>query len=338
MNNDDGRANRERNDSARDERAARRGAAAATAGEGGNGGGSDEAAAGAAAAVAHLDVDQPGAAFSADANDGASLPDAGSEFDDLDREPDPTGIVDEALRTPAPAPPPPPTPARLLPPPPRTTPRLLPPLARHTPTSTTPAPGGDAGSLSEADRVRRREEAKKIESALSSAKRRVERFAEEVRSFGDARSYAPVLETVNLSRAEIEAALTIATGARGLDREFPGFLPRALQDLSDLEDGFRAIDKAATKVLEDNRRREREDQEKQRQAQQEREERAARQREERAAAAATAYAPVSVARHQSDAAALYRKPDADLRPDKLECSVTLAAYDLWKRRYMSYAS
>ena len=66
------RANRERNDSARDERAARRGTAAATAGEGGNGRGNDEAAAGAAAAVANLDVDLPGAAFSADANDGAS--------------------------------------------------------------------------------------------------------------------------------------------------------------------------------------------------------------------------------------------------------------------------
>ena len=65
MNNDNGRANRERNDSARDERAAHRGAAAATAGEGGNGGGNDEAAAGAAAAVAHPDVDLPGAAFAA---------------------------------------------------------------------------------------------------------------------------------------------------------------------------------------------------------------------------------------------------------------------------------
>ena len=288
--------------------------------------------------MAHLDVDLPGAAFSADANDGASLPDAGSEFDELDRKPNPTGIIDEALRNPAPAPPPPLTPARLLPPPPCTTPRLLPPPARHTPTSTTPAPGGNDGSLSEADRVRRREEARKIESALFSAKRRVEQFAEEVRSLGNARSYAVALETVNLSRAEIGTSLTIASGARGLEREFPGFLPHALRDLSDLEDSFRAINKAATEVLEINRRHEREDQEKQRQAQQEREDQAARQREERAAAAATGYAPVSVARQQSDAAALYRKPDADLRPDKLECGVTLAAYDLWERRYASYES
>ena len=199
MDNDDARRNRERNDSARDERAARRGAAAATAGEGGNGGGSDEAAAGAAAAVAHLDVDQPGAAFSADANDGASLPDAGSEFDELDREPDPTGIVDEALRTPAPAPPPPPTPARLLPPPPRTTPRLLPPPARHTPTSTTPAPGGGATVLSAADRARRDEAARRINSALEFVHLRLEQFSEEIRNFGDARSYVTVVEIVNLS-------------------------------------------------------------------------------------------------------------------------------------------
>merc|ERR1711978_809107 len=184
MNNDDGRANRERNDSARDERAARRGTAAATAGEGGNGGGNDEAAAGAAAAVANLDVDLPGAAFSADANDGASLPDAGSEFDELDREPDPTGVVDEAaLRTPAP--PAPPTSARLQPPPPRavaTTPRLttphLPPPARRTPvridstvrpvapTSTTPATSGSARPLSAAYRARRDEAARRINSAL----------------------------------------------------------------------------------------------------------------------------------------------------------------------------
>ena len=101
-------------------RAARREANAAAVADGG---------AGATVMAANPDVDLPGAAFGADVNDGASLPDAGSEFDELDREPDPTGVVDEALlRTPAP--PPPPTPARLLPPPPRTTPRLLPPVRR----------------------------------------------------------------------------------------------------------------------------------------------------------------------------------------------------------------
>ena len=256
MNNDDGRANRERNDSARDERAARRGAAAATAGEGGNGGGSDEAAAGAAAAVAHLDADLPGAAFSADANDGASLPDAGSEFDELDREPDPTGIVDEALRTPAPAPPPPPTPARLLPPPPRTTPRLLPPPARHTPTSTTPAPGGGATVLSAADRARRDEAARRINSALEFAHLRLEQFAEEIRNFGDARSYVTVLEIVNLSRSEIHEALTTISAAPQLDREFPGLFARAIQEQPELMNEFRTLNKAAIKVLRDNQKQE----------------------------------------------------------------------------------
>ena len=128
-------------------RAARREANAAAVADGG---------AGTTVMAANPDVDLPGAAFGADVNDSASLPDAGSEFDELDREPDPTGVVDEALlRTPAP--PPPPTPARLLPPPPRTTPRLLPPPTRHTPTSTTPAPGGGTAALSVADRARRDE-------------------------------------------------------------------------------------------------------------------------------------------------------------------------------------
>ena len=186
MDDANGRHNRERNGSARDERAARRGATAATAGEGGNDGG-NEAAAGAAAAVAPSDVVPPGTALDAGAGENVSLSD--SEFDELDREPDPTAVVDEALRTPAPAPPPLPTPAHLPPPPPRTaattphlsTPNLLPPTRRvlaptdssaqsAAPTSTTPAPAGGARSLSEADRARRDQKAEKIEAALFSAK------------------------------------------------------------------------------------------------------------------------------------------------------------------------
>ncbi|MDE5116125.1 MAG: hypothetical protein O4860_02345, partial [Trichodesmium sp. St2_bin2_1] len=167
---------------------------------------------------------------------------------------------------------------------------------------------------------------------------RLEQFAEEIRNFGDARSYVTVVEIVNLSRSEIHEALTTISAASQLDNEFPGLFARAIKERPELVNEFRTLNKAATKVLADNRKQEQEDQARQRQAQQERDERAARQREERAAAAATAYAPVSVARQQSDAAALYRKPDAILRPDKLECGVSLAAYDLWERRYASYES
>ena len=168
--------------------------------------------------------------------------------------------------------------------------------------------------MSEADRARRNEAAWKIDSAIDAAGSRLRQFSEEIRSYGDARSHSLVLEVVNLARAEVNAALTTVRTARLLDREFPGFLPRALQELPSLEEEYHALNKAATDLLAKNERREREDQAKWRRAQQEREERAARQREERAAAAATAYAPVSVARQQSDTAAHFRKPDADLRP------------------------
>ena len=69
--------------------AARRGANAAAAGDGG---------AGAAATVADPGAVPLGAAFDDSVN--VSLPDVGSEYDDLDREDDPTGVV-EALQTPA---------------------------------------------------------------------------------------------------------------------------------------------------------------------------------------------------------------------------------------------
>ena len=178
--------------------------------------------------------------------------------------------------------------------------------------------------LSVADRARRDEATDRIETALDFGWLWLEQFAEEIRNFGNARSYVTVLEIVNLARSEIHEALTTITAAPRLDREFPGFLPRAIRELPKLREEFQTINKAAIKVLADNRRQEQEDQARQRQAQQERDERATRQREERATAAATGYAPISVARQQSDAAALYRKPDADLRPEKLGCGITLS--------------
>ena len=64
--------------------------------------------------------------------------------------------------------------------------------AAHAPSSTTPAPSSGVDALSEADRARRNEEAKKIESALDFAWRRIEQFSEEVSGYINARSHALV--------------------------------------------------------------------------------------------------------------------------------------------------